>query len=397
MTKTKRGIPPLSKEELLKCPLEELEERERLLRERFKRVKADDSLDMVAKLRKLRTIKSAVGDCAWAIKAKTTVTIREVYKELIPTLKYLRLYMDELAESLDDLKDDLQIPVTYIIRCPEEDNINGQTLIDGYLSNFKIAILQNDSREPNLQYDFSLRFQCCKEDNPDIHLFAFREMGAPGIRVRTGLEKLLRDYNLKFDFSEQACTGGTTLKFRFDIKPVVNVELKFEGNPKTKTIDLTIQNGWGLGKKGEFGTVKLYGIPSEIKKNGANAIEALIRTVMRYPSRLFEFFDRIEENQVATIPEPIVGKKTTFKKANVTEILDRIQDDNQQIKTDYQEIKTAQQKTNKSIEKLEKTVKGEHAKTREVTTLLAEEQQKQNATVFGWLFTALFNRKDGRM
>ena len=397
----KKGIPPMSREALLKLSLGVLKEREKRLRAEFKRVKefiavvGADTLTM-DQLKKLKVLKTAIKDCEWARKKVLCKHGIHSYKEMVPTLKILHNNMAEFATLLNELQEELRIPVNYFILCP--DNISGGGLIEGYLTDYKIVYEEkDDGRPPYLQKDFSLNYQCKNEGNPNIRLFAFCEKGHE-VKIKTNLEKDLRACDMQFRFSKTVCDNGKDVKFDFNIEPIVNVKLKFEGNMKRKTIDLTIQNAWGFCNRGEFCTVKLYGDPEKLKD--AAAIEALVRTIMRYPSRLFDFFTLEDQAKVMEMPvqkgTQVYHPLSEGETVNFDTILKRlktVQVDNKQIKTDNRDIKQIiqinHQEAENTLGELKVALKKESARICGNISELQQEQKVRDTAMFGWL-TALF-------
>ena len=337
---------------------------------------------------------------------------RQTYERLVPPLNYIRCYMNELAELLNELKTEVRIPVQY--------DIDRLETIEGDLTQFQVTQI-GDFGEDRAG-DFGLGCQCSSERNDYLRLFDFRHSDQNS-NTKTKLEQFLCDHHLGFRTFEKTCRDGS-LKIEFQIETTVNVEFRFRGNPKTGLIDLIIQNNGGLGQNGELGNIKLAFSPYKVN---VDLIEAIVRCVMRKPSQLHSMAMSPSLTEKIKTAVPYQAKSSELNKeemTNIAEILDRIQKDTealkqeqgvikkaiktsqkqtqQAIRTSEKELKkaveTSQQENNKQFEVLNATIVSQHAKTRkdidEFDTWLAENQQKQNATMFSWLAAALFQRKN---
>lgn len=366
----------------------------------------------IAELRKQAELRRAKLKKAEAQAIRERIKQRQTYEELVLPLNYIRCYMNELAELLNELKAEVRIPVQY--------DIDGLETIEGNFTQFQVT--QRGDFGEDRAGDFGLCCQCSSERNDYLRLFDFRDSDQ-NRNTKTKLEQFLCDHDLGFRIFEETCRDGS-IKVEFQIETTVNVEFRFRGNPKTGLIDLIIQNNGGLAQNGELGNIKLAFSPYKVN---VDLVEAIVRCVMRKPSQLHSMAMSLSLTEKIKTAVPYQAKSSELNKEEMTdiaEILDRIQKDTQAIKqeqgvikkaiktsqkqtqqaikTSEREVKkaveTSQQENNKQFDALNATIGSQHAKTRkeieEFDTWLAENQQKQNTTMFSWLAAALFQRKN---
>jgi F0F1-type ATP synthase membrane subunit b/b' len=383
----------------------------------------------IVELRKRAELRRAQLKKAEAEARRDKIKQRQTYERLVPPLNYIRCYMNELAELLNELKAEIQIPVQYDICALKtteghSTHIRDLQTIEGHLTDFKVTTI-GDFGE-NRVGDFALSCQCSSERNNFLRLFDFRD-NHHSRNTKTELEQSLSDYHLAFRTFEKKCCDGS-IQVEFQIDNTVNVEFRFLGNSKTGLIDLIIQNNGGLGQNGELGHIELAFSPYKVN---IDLIEAIVRCVMRKPSQLHSLAMSPTQSQKLKTAVPYRAPSSLGENmTNIAEILDRIEKGTETLKQEQQAIKktikntqkqtqqaiktsekevkkaieTSQQENKKAFEDLKVTMAQEHAKTQtnikedmaEFDTWLAENQQTQKATttILSWFVAALFQRKN---
>ena len=340
-----------------------------------------------------------------------SVAEEKTYKSLAYPLTYLNKYMTELARILNYLRNEIEIPEI----CWEEPNkfiaclkneVPGVVRLEDEKDPFKLfSLLQKGvkvSAEYNLfhekingnfinyqveksnnfakRHDFSFNLECVPEKRSDVQLtfFDFRNIN----QKLTDKELFLRDNNLDFDVSEVKCQNDRDVKAELKVWSKVDINFRFTGNVKTGLIDLEILNFGGMGKKGEFGLIRLEIEPTLVN---VRLIGALASFALRQPSELFGIAKVVKNKQVKQFTKQYVPKKSQFKKVNIMKVLKDIHEETQ--------------KTNKVVRKTQKEVekiKVKQDKTQETVDKIQVNQKEQTSLILGWV-TALFGRKDSRL
>ncbi|MDM8564976.1 hypothetical protein QUF74_04920 [Candidatus Halobeggiatoa sp. HSG11] len=332
------------------------------------------------------------------------------YKSLAYPLVYLNKYMTELANLLNSLGEEIEIPEACLknpnnlLKCltdelPDiaklDDGISPIELLNWLKKGIQLPIkyqlfhekivgnLTNNKIEKSVDFDkrhdFSLTLECVPEKRSDVKLtfFDFRSID----QKLTDKEKFLRNHNLDFTASEVKCENGQDVKAELQVENKVDIKFQFNGNEKTGLIDLEIQNFGGMGKNGEFGFIKLEIAPILVN---ARLIEALALFVLRRPSELFGIAEVVKDEFTKQPTKQYVPKKSQFKKVNLMKVLKNINEETQKTskvvkntQKEIEKIKTRQKKTQKTVEEI-------HI-----------DQKKHTALVVGWM-TSLLSKQDSR-